>query len=170
MLICWTVSSGLFTGWIIIYIVTCPVNSDVWVRSLRRAWLHTNDTVSWDKYLCTYGHDLAWDLHYLLQIFKDQHELAGCCQGHDAFPDSDPSVRANPFQDTLPFREKTHISLAPTCFLWVVCIVALGAISKEAKRKGPGTYRPASLTSVPGKITQPVFLGCIPKQVKNKKL
>lgn len=56
----------------------------------------------------------------------------------------------------------------PTCFPWMVCIAALGVIFQKNKRKGPGTYRPASLTSVSGKITQPVILGCISKHVKNK--
>ena len=140
------------------------------MRSLKLVWLHTNDTVSWVKYLCEYGHGLVWDLLYhLLQFFKDQQELTGCCQDDGTSPGSGPLVRANQFQDTLPFTEKTHVSLAPTCFPWMVCIVALGAISKKGKRKGPGTYRPASLTPVPGKITQPGFLGCISKQVKNKK-
>lgn len=53
-------------------------------------------------------------------------------------------------------------------FPWMVCTVALGAISKNNKRKGPGTYKSAMLTSDIGKITQPVFLGCINKHVKNK--
>lgn len=48
-------------------------------------------------------------------------------------------------------------------------MAALGTASKKGKRKGPGTYRPSSLTSVPEKITHPVFLGGIFKQVKNKK-
>lgn len=51
----------------------------------------------------------------------------------------------------------------------MVCIAALGAMPKKGKRKGLGTYGPASLTSVHGKIPQPVFLGCISKRVKNKK-
>lgn len=53
-------------------------------------------------------------------------------------------------------------------FPCVVCTVALGAISKNDKRKGPGTYKSARLTSNTGKITQPVFFGCINKHVKNK--
>jgi len=52
----------------------------------------------------------------------------------------------------------------------MACIAARGAISKKGKRKGPGTYRPASLTLVPEKITQPIFLGYISKHVRNKKL
>lgn len=123
-------------------------------------------TVNWDKYLCTYGHGLAWDLHtiYLLQIFKDQQTLTGCCNDHGTFPGSDPSVRVKHFKDTLPFTEKTHISLAPTCFPRMVYIAALSAISKKGKRNRPGSYRAASLNSVPENITQPVILGCISKQ------
>lgn len=49
---------------------------------------------------------------------------------------------------------------------WMVCTVALGAISKNSKRKGLGTYRSARLTSDLGNITQTVFLGC--KRVKKK--
>lgn len=68
---------------------------------------------------------------------------------------------AKPFQDTLPFTEKAHISLGGLHS-------DTGAISKNDKRKGLGTYRSARLTSDLGKITQPVFLGCINKHVKNK--
>lgn len=48
-------------------------------------------------------------------------------------------------------------------FPWMDFTVALGAISKNDKRKGPGTYRSARLTSDLEKISQPVFLGCINK-------
>ncbi|PKU42184.1 rna-directed dna polymerase from mobile element jockey- hypothetical protein [Limosa lapponica baueri] len=43
-------------------------------------------------------------------------------------------------------------------------------VYKKGKKDDPGNYRPISLTSVPGKITEQLVLGVISKHIEDKEI